>query len=59
MCHIFQYLCVCFTFGQMFSIMLQHSNILMGNIRRLEDKAAVKIREYVSVDVKYGSKSVA
>lgn len=59
MCPILKHLCVCFTFGQMFSIMLQHSNNLMGNIRRLEDKGAVNIRQYVSVDIKYGSKSVA
>lgn len=59
MCHILQYCCVCFTFGQMFSIMLQHSNTLMGNICRLEDKGAVNITQYVLVDIKYGSKSVA
>ncbi|XP_056896985.1 cytochrome P450 3A27-like [Takifugu flavidus] len=31
----------------MFSIMLQHSNILMGNIRGLEDKGAVNIRQMI------------
>lgn len=34
---VLQYCCVCFGFGQMFSIMLHHSNNLLENIRRLED----------------------